>query len=126
MVASDLSSCCQICIGVFVVLSWHFTQSVSCDISSQLFLFALFKEFSSMKYVSSVSVSSEETAKAASLLKQVDHDATFGDLGKALTAGCGSGGWLNLCDRPIAELFRAAEDSRMCGNDKHSTYHHHT
>ena len=65
--------------------------------------------------VSSVSVSSEEIAKAASLLKQVDHDATFGDLGKALSAGCGSGDWPNLCDRPIAELFRAAEDSHMSG-----------
>ena len=65
--------------------------------------------------VSSASMMSEETAKAVSLLKQVSHDAAFSDLGKALTAGCGSGDWPNLCDRPIAELFRAAEDSQMSG-----------
>ena len=58
-------------------------------------------------------MSSDEKAKALSLLKQVSHDATLGDLGKALTAGCDSGDWLNLCDRPIAQLFRAAEDSQM-------------
>ena len=47
---------------------------------------------------SSASVSSEETAKAVSLLKQVSHEATLGDLGKALTAGCDSCDWLNLCE----------------------------
>ena len=65
--------------------------------------------------VSSASVSSEETAKAVSLLKQVSHDATLGDLGKALTAGCNSGDWMNLCDKPIAEYSHAAEDSHMSG-----------
>ena len=37
--------------------------------------------------VASVSVSSDDKAKAVSLLKQVSHDATLSDLGKALTAG---------------------------------------
>ena len=54
-----------------------------------------------------------DSTKAVSLLKQVSHDATLGDLGKALTAGCNGGDWMNLCDKPIAELFRAAEDSQM-------------
>ena len=72
------------------------------------FSFVLFIELSSMKFatfafvvanVASVSVSSDEKAKAVSLLKQVSHDATLSDLGKALTAGCDSGDWLNLCDR---------------------------
>ena len=63
--------------------------------------------------VSSASVSSEETAKAVSLLKQVSHDTTLGDLGKALTAGCDSSDWLNLCEKPIAELLHSAESFQM-------------
>ena len=92
------------------------------EITIRLFLCLLFNELSSMKFaglalvvanVASVSVTSDEKAKALSLWKDVSHDATLGDLGKTLNATCHNGDWQNLCDRPIAELFRAAEDSQM-------------